>query len=178
MLLLLKAKLLFSIIESLFFSCNLLLAKLSVFCLMTGSNRSDLDPILSFMRSKLLGKLNSASMCIGLLLVIFGSVLEFPACKKGAAFKKPRFSILASAAVSYTHLDVYKRQVSAKPSDGNEGEHIRFTIRGSGTEPKIKVYIEACADEEQRATFLAKLTWNVLKREWFRPEKMDIVTHF
>lgn len=68
--------------------------------------------------------------------------------------------------------------LSGKPSDGNGNEHIRFTIRGSGTEPKLKVYIEACADNEKRASYLAKLTWDVLRREWFRPEIMNITTDF
>ncbi|CAI4049115.1 hypothetical protein N7582_004580 [Saccharomyces uvarum] len=68
--------------------------------------------------------------------------------------------------------------LSGKPSDGNGNEHIRFTIRGSGTEPKLKVYIEACADNEKRASYLAKLTWDVLRRGWFRPEIMNITTDF
>ncbi|KOG97607.1 phosphoribomutase PRM15 [Saccharomyces eubayanus] len=68
--------------------------------------------------------------------------------------------------------------LSGKPSDGNANEYIRLTLRGSGTEPKLKVYIEACANNEKRASYLAKLTWDVLKREWFRPEIMNITTNF
>ncbi|CAI4048882.1 phosphoribomutase PRM15 SKDI_13G4090 [Saccharomyces kudriavzevii IFO 1802] len=68
--------------------------------------------------------------------------------------------------------------VFARPNDSNGNEHIRFTIRGSGTEPKLKVYIETRANEERRASFLAKLTWDVLRREWFRPEKTNITTNF
>lgn len=57
-------------------------------------------------------------------------------------------------------------------------ERVRFTIRGSGTEPKLKVYIESCSNNEERATHIAKLTWDVLRREWFRPEVTGLVTKF
>lgn len=38
-----------------------------------------------------------------------------------------------------------------EPSNANE--RLRFTARGSGTEPKLKVYIEATASNEKRAQF-------------------------
>lgn len=57
-------------------------------------------------------------------------------------------------------------------------ESVRFTIRGSGTEPKLKVYIEACSKSEERASELAQLTWRVLKREWFRPDVTGLTTTF
>jgi phosphoglucomutase len=44
---------------------------------------------------------------------------------------------------------------------------IRFTMRGSGTEPKLKVYVEAQADGEDEALALAQQVWNLLKKEWF-----------
>lgn len=43
----------------------------------------------------------------------------------------------------------------------------RFTARGSGTEPKIKVYIEARADSAQASESIAKEVWDILGREWF-----------
>ncbi|SCU99880.1 LAMI_0G01442g1_1 [Lachancea mirantina] len=63
-----------------------------------------------------------------------------------------------------------------KSSDGSET--VRFTIRGSGTEPKLKVYIEAQSDTAQNASHLAKLLWDVLRREWFRPEVNGLTTQF
>lgn len=57
-------------------------------------------------------------------------------------------------------------------------ESIRFTIRGSGTEPKLKVYIEACSKSEERASALAQVTWQVLEREWFRPDVTGLTKNF
>lgn len=58
-------------------------------------------------------------------------------------------------------------------SAGNE--YVRLTLRGSGTEPKLKVYIEAKAETEERAQFLAKDVWDVLRAEWFKPEVNGLV---
>jgi len=55
------------------------------------------------------------------------------------------------------------------------GEFIRFTARGSGTEPKLKVYIEAKAADERRAEYLAGDVWNTLRDEWFQPETHGLV---
>ncbi|AAS50645.1 ABL126Wp [Eremothecium gossypii ATCC 10895] len=57
-------------------------------------------------------------------------------------------------------------------------ESVRFTARGSGTEPKLKVYIESCAANHQRASHLSHLAWDVLKREWFRPTETGLQTNF
>lgn len=65
-----------------------------------------------------------------------------------------------------------------KVNGAKQFEGVRFTIRGSGTEPKLKVYIEASSDSEERASGLAKLTWLVLKREWFRPDVTGLTTSF
>ncbi|CAH2354256.1 phosphoribomutase [[Candida] railenensis] len=56
-----------------------------------------------------------------------------------------------------------------KPTNGTDDEYVRFTCRGSGTEPKLKVYIEAKAQSGDRSVELARLCWDVLKREWFKP---------
>lgn len=55
---------------------------------------------------------------------------------------------------------------------------VRFTIRGSGTEPKLKVYIEARTQSEPTSLALAKFTWDVLRDEWFNPELTGIITPF
>lgn len=60
----------------------------------------------------------------------------------------------------------------------SDNEKIRFTMRGSGTEPKLKIYIEACSDSEENAQFLAQMTWDTLKKEWFRPDVTGLVTDF
>lgn len=62
--------------------------------------------------------------------------------------------------------------------NGTTNEVVRFTMRGSGTEPKLKVYIEACSKSEKEAQDLAKLTWDTLRKEWFRPEDTGLTTNF
>lgn len=69
--------------------------------------------------------------------------------------------------------------IRAKPQESNiMDENVIFTMRGSGTEPKLKVYIEASSDSIENAQNLAKLTWDILKREWFRPEVTGLTTPF
>lgn len=65
-------------------------------------------------------------------------------------------------------------------STGRQGfsESVRFTARGSGTEPKLKVYIEAVSSSEELASALAKKAWDVLRREWFKPEQTGLATNF
>ncbi|KAI4800375.1 hypothetical protein E4T44_11752, partial [Aureobasidium sp. EXF-8845] len=50
--------------------------------------------------------------------------------------------------------------------DGN----VHFTVRGSGTEPKIKFYIEGSASTSQEAKVSAHEVLEDLMREWFKPE--------
>ncbi|OUM54296.1 hypothetical protein BVG19_g3663 [[Candida] boidinii] len=66
--------------------------------------------------------------------------------------------------------------VSMKSKDYSElnKEIVRFTVRGSGTEPKLKVYIEARALTEEKSAKLAKLTWDTLKKEWFKPDLYNL----
>ncbi|KAF2147250.1 uncharacterized protein K452DRAFT_282238 [Aplosporella prunicola CBS 121167] len=47
---------------------------------------------------------------------------------------------------------------------------VRFTVRGSGTEPKIKLYIEASAASEKEAQQTADAVLADLLKEWFKPE--------
>lgn len=54
--------------------------------------------------------------------------------------------------------------------EAGETEFVRFTARGSGTEPKLKVYIEGKASSEEKAEELASKVWKVLRNEWFKPE--------
>jgi phosphoglucomutase len=51
-----------------------------------------------------------------------------------------------------------------------ELDDVVFTVRGSGTEPKIKLYIEAKAESSERAKGLAQEVLRDLLREWFRPD--------
>ncbi|KAG5366558.1 Phosphoribomutase [Yarrowia sp. B02] len=56
----------------------------------------------------------------------------------------------------------------------NPDEFIRFTARGSGTEPKLKIYIDAKAASTERAKELAQETWDALDEEWWRPEESGL----
>lgn len=47
----------------------------------------------------------------------------------------------------------------------------RFTVRGSGTEPKIKLYIECVGESSEIAKKGAEEILGDLLREWFRPEE-------
>ncbi|KAF2739509.1 hypothetical protein EJ04DRAFT_484405 [Polyplosphaeria fusca] len=52
-----------------------------------------------------------------------------------------------------------------------ELEGCRFTMRGSGTEPKIKLYIECTGKSTEAAKAGAKAILEDLLKEWFRPEE-------
>ncbi|KAG9564112.1 phosphoglucomutase-2, partial [Aureobasidium melanogenum] len=49
--------------------------------------------------------------------------------------------------------------------------NVHFTVRGSGTEPKIKFYIEGSASSSQEAKASAQEVLEDLMREWFKPEE-------
>ena len=51
-----------------------------------------------------------------------------------------------------------------------ELEDVVFTTRGSGTEPKIKLYVEGRANLSEEAKSLANDVLQDLMKEWFRPE--------
>jgi phosphoglucomutase len=51
-----------------------------------------------------------------------------------------------------------------------ELENVVFTVRGSGTEPKIKLYIEASAAAPEQAKAEAEDVLKNLLSEWFKPE--------
>lgn len=51
---------------------------------------------------------------------------------------------------------------------GSEEEVVRLTARGSGTEPKLKVYIEARGTSASGASKLAQEVWDLLAQEWFK----------
>ena len=55
-----------------------------------------------------------------------------------------------------------------------QGQQVRFTSRGSGTEPKLKVYIEGKGANEQEAISVARECWEQLKQHWFLPKKYNL----
>lgn len=58
--------------------------------------------------------------------------------------------------------------------NGSDGS-VRFTCRGLGTEPKLKVYIEGTSlHSGSAAKALARQCWDTLRAEWFRPEKYGL----
>ncbi|RVD80740.1 uncharacterized protein DFL_008633 [Arthrobotrys flagrans] len=52
---------------------------------------------------------------------------------------------------------------------------VRFTIRGSGTEPKIKYYVEAKASGKEEAARTAKEVADAIVRGWFKPEVHGLI---
>ncbi|KAF2711763.1 hypothetical protein K504DRAFT_465506 [Pleomassaria siparia CBS 279.74] len=50
----------------------------------------------------------------------------------------------------------------------------RFTVRGSGTEPKIKLYIECVGESSEAAKAGAEEIQRDLLREWFKPEENSL----
>jgi phosphoglucomutase len=54
-----------------------------------------------------------------------------------------------------------------------EGD-VRFTVRGSGTEPKIKFYIECKANDQAKAQQGANAVLEDLYKEWFKPEEFGL----
>lgn len=68
------------------------------------------------------------------------------------------------------HVDPSSHMITCKLLTPNKDEFIRFTVRGSGTEPKLKVYIEAKAENENRAESLAEDVWITLRKTWFTVE--------
>ncbi|KAI5817498.1 hypothetical protein BZA77DRAFT_309725 [Pyronema omphalodes] len=55
-----------------------------------------------------------------------------------------------------------------------EGE-VRATVRGSGTEPKVKLYIECRASSPEEALKGAKEVEAALIQEWFRPQESGLI---
>ncbi|KAK6459751.1 Phosphoglucomutase/phosphomannomutase [Scheffersomyces xylosifermentans] len=65
--------------------------------------------------------------------------------------------------------------VLLKPINGTGNSQVRFTCRGSGTEPKLKVYIEGKSEvSEAEAIAIARECWNTLRDEWFKPLQNDL----
>lgn len=61
---------------------------------------------------------------------------------------------------------------------GKDNKSIRLTMRGSGTEPKLKIYIEVRSNSEDDAKTLAKTVWDTLRDEWIRPDITELTTNF
>ncbi|KAI9697503.1 MAG: Phosphoglucomutase-3 [Bogoriella megaspora] len=53
---------------------------------------------------------------------------------------------------------------------------VRFTARGSGTEPKIKIYIDAQGSSKDAAEEKVKQVRDILVNEWFSPEQYGLKT--
>jgi len=52
---------------------------------------------------------------------------------------------------------------------------VKFTVRGSGTEPKIKLYIECRSNSSAKAQEGANEVLDDLLREWFKPEANGLI---
>lgn len=64
---------------------------------------------------------------------------------------------------------------SMEPRDGS-GSKVRFTCRGSGTEPKLKVYIEGTSSRSgDEAEQLAIKCWATLRKLWFKPRENNLL---
>lgn len=66
--------------------------------------------------------------------------------------------------------DALSQMITATMRRPQSSDVVRFTCRGSGTEPKLKVYIEGqSAAGENEAAAVARRCWEALREEWFRP---------
>ncbi|KAG7196267.1 Phosphoglucomutase-3 [Scheffersomyces spartinae] len=72
-------------------------------------------------------------------------------------------------------IDPTSQMITATLTDETTGNSVRFTCRGSGTEPKLKVYIEGSGTNEQEATEIARLCWDTLREHWFKPEIYGLI---
>lgn len=73
------------------------------------------------------------------------------------------------------HVSPSSQMITVQLADpAAEGVRVRFTARGSGTEPKLKVYIEAHAASHAVAARTARDVWDVLRVEWFRPAEFNL----
>lgn len=76
--------------------------------------------------------------------------------------------------------DPNSQMITALVKDA-EGRCARFTCRGSGTEPKLKVYIEGKSNScESDAIEIAQHCWKALEKAWFKPEEygLEVVVQF
>ncbi|EGW31837.1 Phosphoglucomutase/phosphomannomutase [Spathaspora passalidarum NRRL Y-27907] len=72
-------------------------------------------------------------------------------------------------------IDPTSQMITAVLKRGSGDESVRFTCRGSGTEPKLKLYIEGKSKtSETIAREIAKECWETLREEWFKPEKYEL----
>lgn len=89
------------------------------------------------------------------------------------------FDSTTESGVPRLPVDHSSQMITAKlrPRSGfNPDETVRFTCRGSGTEPKLKVYIEGVSHEsESNARALAHKCWETLRDEWFKPKENGII---
>lgn len=67
-------------------------------------------------------------------------------------------------------VDKSAQMITCELDDGS-----RFTVRGSGTEPKIKLYIECAGKNSEQAKAGANEIQADLLREWFKPEENGLV---
>lgn len=69
-------------------------------------------------------------------------------------------------------VDPLSQMITAVLQPPHSNEQVRFTCRGSGTEPKLKVYIEGRSNgSEKKAQKIARDCWNTLRDFWFKPEQ-------
>lgn len=68
------------------------------------------------------------------------------------------------------HVDKAAQMITCELDDG-----ARFTVRGSGTEPKIKLYIECTGKSSEEAKAGANEIQADLLKEWFKPEEYGLI---
>ncbi|KAI5952896.1 hypothetical protein KGF54_003763 [Candida jiufengensis] len=77
-------------------------------------------------------------------------------------------------------IDPHNQMITAilepiEKSNKDKDLSVRFTCRGSGTEPKIKIYVEGKSTiSESDAINIADKCWETLKKEWFKPKEYGL----
>lgn len=74
----------------------------------------------------------------------------------------------------FTFTDAGSQMLAFGVTDKTNGGEANFTLRASGTEPKIKIYLESAGSDSAAAQRMSRYTFEALVRIWLRPAQPEI----
>ncbi|KAL9623824.1 MAG: hypothetical protein Q9160_001815 [Pyrenula sp. 1 TL-2023] len=74
----------------------------------------------------------------------------------------------------FTFIDAGSQMLAFTVNDTKSGSEASFTLRASGTEPKIKIYLESAGPDSTAAQRMSKYTFETLVRVWIRRAQSEI----